>query len=121
MYRSLSFVIVIFFILVALSPISGAETPGPQISTSGTSTPIKHVVNIFLENHSFDNIFGIYPYNNYTTNESLSDNLSRPLNLLGNSSLLSSLTEVPSGVFTTKDPNEGYIPYHIDWNHGKMN
>lgn len=121
MNRFLSFVIVIFFIIVALAPAASAVTPSPQASTSGTSTPIKHVVNIFMENHSFDNIFGIYPYNNYTTNASLSDNLSRPLNLLSNSSLLNMLTEVPSGVFTTKDPNEGYIPYHIDWNHGKMN
>jgi hypothetical protein len=111
MSRFISFVIVIFFILVALSPLASAEAPQQQTATSTTSTPIKHVVNIFLENHSFDNIFGIYPYNNYTTNESLSTNLSRPLNLLGNSSLLSMLTEVPSGILTPRIPMKD--TYHI--------
>ncbi len=121
MHKLLSLIIVLSFILVAFSPLSSALIPEAQNSTHGTSTPIKHVINIFLENHSFDNIFGIYPYNNYTTNSSLSENLSKPLNLLGNNTLLGKLKEIPNGVFTTKDPNEGYIPYHIDWNHGKMN
>ena len=30
--------------------------------TSGTATPIKHVVVIFQENISFDHYFGTYPY-----------------------------------------------------------
>ena len=36
---------------------------GPQSFTSSvqTTTPIKHNVVIVMENHSFDNIFGLYP------------------------------------------------------------
>src|SRR5271157_1734337 len=44
-------------------------------SSMSTSTPIKHVVIILQENHSFDNYFGTYP----TANGTLHDNLTRSL------------------------------------------
>ncbi|WP_075056609.1 hypothetical protein [Thermogymnomonas acidicola] len=87
---------------------------------NSTRTPIRHVVNIFLENHSFDNMFEIFPENRFTGNATLSSQLSRPLNLLNNTSILSMLHQVPYGCFTTPDPYEGYVQYHIDWAHGKM-
>ena len=121
--KYVSIVIVILFIMVVFMPLASNnqdQTVAAQ-QPSGTTTPIKHVVVLYFENHSFDNLFGIYPYNNYTDNASLSTNLSTPVNILGNSTLLSMLQEVPNGVFYTKDPNEGYVPYHIDFNHGKLN
>ncbi|WP_243666075.1 alkaline phosphatase family protein [Vulcanisaeta sp. JCM 16159] len=30
------------------------------------------------------------------------------------------LRPVPMGIYYTRDPNEGYIPYHADWDYGKM-
>jgi hyaluronoglucosaminidase len=38
---------------------AGSAAPA---STDTTSTPIKHVVTIYMENHSFDNYFGTYPH-----------------------------------------------------------
>jgi phospholipase C len=116
--RYIAVIVTIAIVVVMFMPVVSAQA-GSQ--PSGTRTPIKHVINIFLENHSFDNLLGIYPYDRYSWNSSLSANLSTPLNLLGNRTLLHKLSEIPAGVFTTKDPNEGYVQYHIDWNHGKMN
>ena len=116
--RYITMAVAIAIVLVMLMPVVSAQAAS---QSSGTRTPIKHVINIFLENHSFDNLFGIYPYDRYSSNSSLSAILSTPLNLLGNSTLLGRLSEIPAGIFTTKDPNEGYVQYHIDWNHGKMN
>jgi phospholipase C len=121
-------IVVLMFIIIAFIPvasISNVKTQGVQTveleSDSGTRTPIKHVINIYLENHSFDNLFGIYPFDSYTSNASLSANLSVPLNLLSNRTARDMLTEIPSGTFSTKDPNEGYVSYHLDFNHGKLN
>ncbi len=118
MRRFIVIIATIAVVAVLFMPLATAQAASQP---SGTRTPIKHVINIFLENHSFDNLFGIYPYDRYSNNASLSANLSTPLNLLGNSSLLSRLSKIPAGIFTTRDPNEGYVQYHIDWNHGKMN
>jgi phospholipase C len=38
------------------------HTASPATPTSGTATPIKHLVVIFQENISFDHYFGTYPY-----------------------------------------------------------
>ncbi len=91
--------------------------PASQLSTK---TPIKHVIIILLENHSFDNFFGVYPTNG-TLNSPLIDQLTTPNNLLTLGEIPSYLRPVPIGTYYTKDPNEGYIPYHADWNYGKMN
>ena len=72
-----------------------------------------------MENHSFDNIFGKYPYSSNISSKSL--NLTVPNDLLGLHSLPSGLSPVASGSFATPDPNEGYGPYHTDWNGGLMN
>lgn len=105
---------------------SGHTTYGSDIQSSSagsntTSTPIKHVVNIFMENHSFDNIFGIYPLNNASGMASVEKNLSVPNNLIGHQSLLKYVSAVPAGTFYTKNPLEGWSPYHQDWNGGAMN
>ncbi|WMT50521.1 MAG: alkaline phosphatase family protein [Ferroplasma sp.] len=120
--------IALMFIIIAFSPEASTSTVSMQNkqgirldSDTGTRTPIKHVINIYLENHSFDNLFGIYPIDNYTANSSISANLSIPLNLLSDRAARNMLTEIPTGTFYTKDPNEGYVSYHLDFNHGKLN
>ncbi|WP_069807653.1 alkaline phosphatase family protein [Vulcanisaeta thermophila] len=84
-----------------------------------TKTSIKHVIIIFLENHSFDNIFGVYPSNGSISNP-LITRLSVPMNLLTMNGSYNFLKPVPIDVFTTRDPNEGYVPYHEDWDYGRM-
>ncbi len=120
--------IAIMFIIITFSPLTSTNAVNTHdvqavtlTSDSGTRTPIKHVINIYLENHSFDNLFGIYPFDNYTANASISANLSTPLNLLSNKTARNMLTEIPTGTFYTKDPHEGYVSYHLDFNHGKLN
>jgi phospholipase C len=108
-------------ILVTLwgySALAYAQT-GPQTGTSSTLTPIRHVIIVMMENHSFDNIFGIYPeVQGNTTN--LTKQIERPTNLLGLKSF-SNLTPVPNGTYSTEDPIEGYTTYHNDFNNGLMN
>ncbi|MEM4057009.1 MAG: alkaline phosphatase family protein [Thermoplasmatales archaeon] len=104
----------LIIIIVIVSLFLPAALASSQCSLR---TPIKHVINIFFENHTFDNLFGTYPGNS-TTNIL---NLSRPLNLLNNATLLHSLNAVPPGTFSTPDPIEGYLPYHEDWDNGLMN
>ena len=118
MKRLIPILLAALLLAITLVPAVHGE---PYSAAVGTRTPIKHVVNIFLENHSFDNLFGTYPYDRYSRNLSLSRNLTVPLNLLGDRNALSELSAVPTGTFTTKDPNEGYVQYHIDWNNGEMN
>ena len=113
MKKILSIVIILFLILfVPFIKVSG--------NSNNTKTPIKHVINIFLENHAFDNFFGVYPSDPYSWNTSLIKNLSVPVNLLQNKSLLNMLNPMPSHQFSTPSPIEGYLAYHYDWDNGKM-
>jgi len=93
-------------VLIVLSATSGAQT-----STASDSTPIKHLIFIVQENHSFDNYFGTYPgvigYNqlaalpqdpNETGSPTVSPfhlNVSQPILIVGD--------ELPPGV---SDPDE---------------
>lgn len=86
----------------------------PIVLGSNSVTPIKHVVEIMMENHSFDNIFGMYPG---PTNPL---GLQTPQNLLGGAGV-PQMRPVPNGTFSTADPVEGYVAYHEDWNGGMMN
>jgi len=112
--------IAIFCILFIISQPAIAET-------QQTATPIKHVIIIMMENHSFDNLFGVYPISNikYTpviinsSNSILLQQIQQPINLIS-AKELPELTQVPKGVFVTKDPVEGYIAYHLDWASGTM-
>jgi phospholipase C len=52
------FVLAAALILAALPTVPAAATP---VGDTPTATPIKHVVWIMQDNHSFDNYFGTYP------------------------------------------------------------
>ena len=102
--------------LLAAQALAGAV---PAAAASGTATPIKHVVIVMMENHSFDNIFGLYPTMNLSTPSPLLSSLQAPDDVLGApASAAQALTQVPNGVYSTADPNEGV--YSADWNGGKM-
>lgn len=115
---SLPRVVAIALILIlVVSPLTTQISEAA--SSSGTSTPIKHVIMITMENHSFDNILGKYPFNPFG-NQSIISNISVPVDLISGTHQ-NNLTPVPSGKFSTGNPREGYSAYHLDWNHGKMN
>ena len=64
--KGTSVVVVLLIATVLILPaVSGA------ISNSGEKTPIKHVINIYFENHTFDNFFGTYPKNPSSSDQSL--------------------------------------------------
>ena len=69
-----------------------------------------------MENHSFDNIFGIYP----TASGNLSSIISQitvPLNLISGAS--ARLTQIPGNVYATANPVESREAYQNDWDNGK--
>ncbi len=103
------------FLPVVLVPVAFASAgpPGPR-------TPIRHVVVITMENHSFDNIFGNYPLGGTSPFSNLTSQLSVPVNLIG-AGLTGSPAPVPPGTYSTPNPVEGYSAYHLDWNNGRMN
>lgn len=111
---------ILVIVSILLLPVASAA-----ISPQGTKTPITHVINIYFENHTFDNFFGIYPRDPYSNDPALLHNITTPTNLLSNIAPykppLSQLTPVAPGTFSTENPLEGYLPYHEDWNYGAMN
>ncbi|ARM74630.1 alkaline phosphatase family protein [Acidianus manzaensis] len=98
-------------------------------SEEETSTPIKHVVIIILENHSFDNIFGTYPFGTPEIINNITESVMRPVGLNISSDIPKNPSNLSEGVLHPyyansiflRDPTEGYTPYHIDWNNGSMN
>lgn len=119
MARIIPLVIAALMIIMVFSPSVSQATP---VQDPGTRTPIKHVVEIIMENHAFDNFFGVYPYMNGFSGGN-PDNLTVPLNLLSlhNSPIPGQMKAIPNGTYSSKNPVEGYVAYHGDWNHGLMN
>lgn len=114
----------ILLFAMAFIPVSSASPQHSSPSVSGsaaTKTPIKHVVEIIMENRAFDSMFGVYPFIN-GLNGGNPENLTVPLNLLSlhNAAILKELKAVPNGTYTNGNPIEGYMAYHGDINHGKM-
>lgn len=106
----------IVLVLLALQILAGAA---PGVMTElGTATPIKHVVIVMMENHSFDNVFGLYPTMNQSQPGSIQSSLQIPDDALS-APKGASLTQVPNGTSATANPDEAV--YALDWNNGKMN
>jgi phospholipase C len=96
-----------------------AGTVPAAAAANATATPIKHVVIVMMENHSFDNIFGLYPTMNESNPGPLLSSIQVPDDVLGApASALSGLTLIPNGTYSTADPNEGV--YAADFDGGKM-
>ncbi len=94
-----------------------AVAPGALGAAPTTATPIKHVVIVMMENHSFDNLFGTYPTLNRTEPGALLSSLQRPDDVLFAPRGVS-LSQVPNGTYSTANPDEEV--YQADWNNGKM-
>lgn len=112
-YRRICAVVVLGILwLQILAGASFASAAG------STATPIKHVVIVMMENHSFDNIFGLYPTMNRSSTGSVMSSLQVPDDVLVAPKGVS-LSQVPNGTYSTANPVESV--YALDWNNGKMN
>lgn len=131
--------LVVLMALPAQALVSGSTTaPASAVSEASVvltpplaRTPIQHVVMLMMENHAFDNLFGVYPQ---TPDGADAPGVTVP-DGLANAPFAyrcglqdpvpagcgpGSVTLLPNGTFSTPDPIEGYSPYHIDWDQGKM-
>lgn len=119
MQRFLPALVSLILLTIVLVPAVSASSPQ---TINSTATPIKHVVEIMMENHAFDNLFGVYPNSNGFSGGN-PYNLTIPLNFLSlhNSGIRGELRAIPNGTYTSKNPVEGYMAYHGDWNNGQMN
>ncbi|NON63357.1 alkaline phosphatase family protein, partial [Acidianus sp. RZ1] len=116
-------------IIIALLLISTLISPSIYSYSQQTLTPIKHVVIIILENHSFDNIFGTYPFGIPSVKNNVTCSLMRPVGIPENASLPINPYNTSEGYshpyyaksVILQDPREGYEYYHEDWNFGNMN
>lgn len=119
MGKLLPILVITLLIFITLIPTESNASPS---GSQSTLTPIKHVVEIVMENHAFDNLFGVYPFiNGFQGGNPY--NLTVPVNLLSlkNSTILNELKQIPNGTYTSQNPVEGYVAYHGDWNNGLMN
>jgi len=112
-------------VLIIIFTVFTTDNSAGNRNISSTATPIKHVIEIMMENHAFDNIFGKYPCDsNSSSNQTLINSLEKPVNLITDTPgnyIMKQLKAVPNGTYSTPDPVEGYSAYHLDWNNGKMN
>lgn len=104
--------ILCFLLVTEATPLGLAES-----GNAPTRTPIKHLIILMMENHSFDNLFGVY---GVLANGTRLSGAGNPLDLISHPTD-STLSSVSSGNFSTTNPYEGYANYHTDWNLGKMN
>ncbi|WP_338602529.1 alkaline phosphatase family protein [Sulfolobus tengchongensis] len=117
LFKTFLVIVIIIFIILQITVSSARQTT--------TTTPIKHVVIIILENHSFDNLFGTYPFGNPPIYNNITESVMRPVGI--NFSIrLPTTNGKYVGVFYAnnvilQDPTEGFNAYHEDWNFGLMN
>ncbi len=105
--------------LFCLQIFAGMTMSSSSSDSQFALTPVKHVVIIMMENHSFDNVFGQYPTMNRTNPGALLSSIQAPDDLNNVSeSIASTLRPVPNGTFWTANPDEG--AYYEDWDQGKM-
>jgi len=120
--RLLGRVMVVFFVL--LTVLSGVVHSTPL-------TPIRHVIIVVEENHSFDNVFGVYPFGFPQIVNNITLSVMRPLNYLtygvlpnGDVNLsvpmvpflpwLGHINPYPIGAVSS-DPKEGRTEYYGDY------
>ncbi|MGC8615279.1 MAG: alkaline phosphatase family protein, partial [Thermoprotei archaeon] len=119
-----SFAVVLIFVVLASSLVVSASA-----SAAPTRTPIKHVIFIMKENHSFDNYFELYPEG--INGSLLSDPIVRQLSKPYVAPLSTSVPVYPglplgsvrfslSTSAVQQNPGEGWVDYHGDWDYGRM-
>ena len=89
------------------------------LAAPAAQTPVKHVVIIMMENHAFDNIFGVYPTANGTITSPLASQIQVPNNLLGRAAP-HGIAAVPAGTFSTPDPAHDVVNETAAWDNGAM-
>jgi phospholipase C len=111
--RALKKTAILVALLLALQVLGSV-----QVNAAGTTaTPIKHVIMIMMENHSFDNLFGLYPTMDRAQPGALLGSLQRPDDVLDVPNGVS-LAQVPNSTYATANPNEDV--YSAYWDNGKM-
>jgi len=103
-------------------PVTTLLTVATQLTEGPTpvaQTPIKHVIIIMMENHAFDNIFGVYPTANGSITDPLAATIQSPNNLLGRTGP-SGITQVPPGTFSTPDIPHDSQNETAAWDGGAM-
>jgi len=88
------------------------------------ATPIKHIIVVIQENHSFDNYFGTYPTANGSLVNEITSQL-HPVDGIPRGICLSAGTTCyspfPFGSSNPVNPIEGQTTYEQDYDSGKMN
>lgn len=117
--RVLAPMLAIGFALLLIFPPSTTATTAGGSGPEGLSpvTKIQHVVMIMMENHAFDNLFGTYPQ--LAGSGRLAAGVTVPTNFLSTTPPWPS-SQISNGTWNTVDPIEGYAPYHLDWDGGRM-
>jgi phospholipase C len=90
----------------ATTATTTTTSPPPPPPDGGVPIPIKHVVVIVKENHTFDNYFGTFPGAEGATTYKTSDGGTHPA------------PHAPD--FTTQDLDHSHGAALVDWNGGKM-
>jgi len=95
-----------------------------RVFAAAEITPIKHVIAIMQENHSFDNYFGTYPTANGSLVNSITSKL-QPVDGLPVGVCLpqgtTCVSPYPASASNTLNPIEGQVIYEQDYAAGKMN
>ncbi len=94
-----------------------------SLSAAPTATPIKHVVIIMQENHSFDNYFGTYPTANGTLVNDITSQLQKVDGIPNGVCLpygAGCVSPYPASGDNTANPVEGQLVYEKDYNNGKV-
>ncbi|HZW84653.1 MAG TPA: alkaline phosphatase family protein [Nitrososphaerales archaeon] len=100
------------FLSVPIQLSGGGPAPVAQ-------TPIEHVVVVMMENHAFDNIFGVYPTANGTVSSPLASQIQTPDNLLGTNAPKGIVALAP-GTFSTPDIPHDTASETAAWDNGAM-
>jgi phospholipase C len=111
---------------LSLGPVTANASSQPAWEAR-TATPIKHVVEIFGENISFDHYFGTYPYATNTDGTKFTASRSTPRvnNLVTSGALKNNPNEYKPSRLTpaealTCDQNHNYLPEQKAVDNGKM-
>src|SRR5438067_11384303 len=119
MGKRLSFALLVLGVLCVAGPWSG---PAPQAEAQTGDIPFDHVIDIYLENHSFDNLFGLFPGADGLANAKQAPPQADPdgsaYATLPQPRYTSAVPPVPDPAFPSDLPNQpfpidGYVPQSL--------